>query len=33
MLGYRLASTGYVWNRSMSDHDVIDSNDIENDYV
>lgn len=33
MLGYRLASTGYVWNRSMSDHDVIESNDIENDYV
>lgn len=29
----RLASTGYVWNRSMSDHDVIESNDIENDYV
>lgn len=33
ILGDRLASTGYVWNRSMSDHDVIESNDIENDYV
>lgn len=33
MLGDRLASTGYVWNRSMSDHDVIESNDIENNYV
>lgn len=33
MLGDRLASTGYVWNRSMSGHDVIESNDIENDYV
>lgn len=33
ILGYRLASTGYVWNRSMSDYDVIESNDIENDYV
>lgn len=33
ILGDRLASTGYVWNRSMSDHDVIENNDIENDYV
>lgn len=33
ILGDRLASTGYVWNRSMSNHDVIESNDIENDYV
>lgn len=33
ILGDRLASTGYVWNRSMSGHDVIESNDIENDYV
>lgn len=33
ILGDRLASTGYVWNRSMSDHDVIESNDVENDYV
>lgn len=33
ILGDRLASTGYVWNRSMSYHDVIESNDIENDYV
>lgn len=33
MLGDRLASTGYVWNRSMSGHDVIESNDIENYYV
>ena len=33
ILGDRLASTGYVWNRSMSHHDVIESNDIENDYA
>lgn len=33
ILGDRLASTGYVWNRSMSNHDVIESNDIENDYA
>lgn len=33
ILGDRLASTGYVWNRSMSAHDVIENNDIENDYV
>lgn len=33
ILGDRLASTGYVWNRSMSSHDVIENNDIENDYV
>lgn len=33
ILGDRLASTGYVWNRSMSGHDIIESNDIENDYV
>lgn len=33
ILGDRLASTGYVWNISMSYHDVIESNDIENDYV
>lgn len=32
-LGDKLASTGYVWNRTMSDDDIIKNDDIENDYV
>lgn len=32
-LGDKLASTGYVWNRTMSDDDIIKNNDIENEYV
>ena len=32
-LGNKLASTGYVWNRTMSDDDIIKNDDIENDYV
>ena len=33
VLGDKMASTGYVWNRSTSDYDVIKSDDIENNYV
>lgn len=32
-LGSKLASTGYVWNRTMSDDDIIKNDDIENEYV
>lgn len=32
-LGDKLASTGYVWNRTMSDDDIIKNDDIENEYV
>ena len=32
-LGDKLASTGYVWNRTMSDDDIIKNDDIKNDYV
>lgn len=32
-LGDKLASTGYVWNRNMSDDDIIKNDDIENQYV
>jgi hypothetical protein len=28
-----MASTGYVWNRTMSDDDIIKNDDIENEYV
>lgn len=33
VLGDKLASTGYVWNRTMSDDDIIKNDDIENEYV
>lgn len=33
VLGDKMASTGYVWNRTMSDDDIIKNDDIENDYV
>lgn len=33
VLGDKMASTGYVWNRSTSNYDVIKSDDIENNYV
>lgn len=32
-LGDKLASTGYVWNRTMSDDNIIKNDDIENEYV
>lgn len=32
-LGDKLASTGYVWNRTMSDDDIIKNDNIENEYV
>lgn len=32
-LGDKLASTGYVWNKTMSDDDIIKNDDIENEYV
>ena len=32
-LGDKLASTGYVWNRTMSDDDIIKNDDIENEYI
>lgn len=32
-LGNKLVSTGYVWNRTMSDDDIIKNDDIENEYV
>lgn len=32
-LGDKLASTGYVWNRTMSDNNIIKNDDIENEYV
>lgn len=32
-LGDKLASTGYVWNRTMSDDDIIKNDDVENEYV
>lgn len=32
-LGDKLASTGYVWNRTMSNDDIIKNDDIENEYV
>lgn len=32
-LGNKLASTGYVWNRTMSDDNIIKNDDIENEYV
>lgn len=32
-LGDELASTGYVWNRTMSDDNIIKNDDIENKYV
>lgn len=32
-LGHKLASTGYVWNITMSDDDIIKNDDIENEYV
>ena len=33
VLGDKMASTGYVWNRTMSDDDIIKNDDIENEYV
>ena len=32
-LGDKLASTGYVWNRTTSGDDIIKNDDIKNDYV
>lgn len=32
-LGDKLASTGYVWNITMSDDNIIKNDDIENEYV
>ena len=32
-LGDKLASTGYVWNRTMSDDNIIKNDDIKNEYV
>lgn len=32
-LGDKLVSTGYVWNRTMSDDNIIKNDDIENEYV